>query len=154
MTEEKKRELLEEKERLEEEFGNKRKIQHQNCAYLGQKYYQLVDQQPDLTLRDEELLSYIEQIREMEGEIQLIQERLSEVDAELQQPVTILCPNCGKEMEGNAKFCSECGTDLRKIQYAAPDVEKTPQERVCKKCGNPLGPEAKFCGKCGTPVES
>lgn len=153
MTEEKKRQLLEEKERLDEEFGNKRKIQHQNCAYLGQRYYQMVDQQPDLALNDEELLSYVEKIREMEGEIQLIQERLAEVDAELQRPVTILCPNCGKEMEGSAKFCSECGTDLRKEQNITLSVKEESKERVCKKCGNPLRPDAKFCGKCGTPVE-
>ena len=48
-----------------------------------------------------------------------------------------LCPNCGKVLASNAKFCLECG-------YAV--VKK------CSGCGTQLADNAKFCPECGTKV--
>ncbi len=44
------------------------------------------------------------------------------------------CPNCGKPVEKNAKFCRGCGAQL---------------ESHCVNCGAALKPGAKFCPNCG-----
>lgn len=50
------------------------------------------------------------------------------------------CPSCSAFLEGNSRFCGECG-------YSLP--ERIPE---CSSCACPLEPSAKFCGECGTPV--
>ncbi len=50
--------------------------------------------------------------------------------------VRATCPSCNTPLEGNLKFCPECGT---KIQSQAH----------CTECGAKLNPGAKFCGECG-----
>ena len=50
------------------------------------------------------------------------------------QPITKTCPNCGAQMQDNAKFCFECGTAF---------------EQKCPNCGNKIIPGAKFCPECG-----
>lgn len=47
----------------------------------------------------------------------------------------MLCPNCGKETEGN--FCTYCGTQIS-------------SSHMCVKCGK--GFEGNFCPNCGTSV--
>lgn len=49
------------------------------------------------------------------------------------------CPKCEAPLAVNAKFCPECGTQLK-------DTD------VCGKCGGKLTPGAKFCPDCGTKV--
>ena len=44
------------------------------------------------------------------------------------------CPECGKELEDSAVFCSKCGTKL---------------SVTCPKCGKVLKAGAKFCSVCG-----
>lgn len=56
------------------------------------------------------------------------------------------CPNCGKELKDEAKFCGGCG-------YKFPVATEAVSGSVCPSCGNPLKPGAKFCGKCGTKIE-
>jgi len=53
--------------------------------------------------------------------------------------VRATCPSCNAPLEGNVKFCPECGA---KIQAQAH----------CTECGAKLNPGAKFCGECGTKV--
>jgi hypothetical protein len=50
--------------------------------------------------------------------------------------VRATCPSCNAPLEGNLKFCPECGA---KIQAQAH----------CTECGAKLNPGAKFCGECG-----
>ncbi|HSO26595.1 MAG TPA: zinc ribbon domain-containing protein [Anaerolineales bacterium] len=50
--------------------------------------------------------------------------------------VRATCPSCNAPLEGNLKFCPECGT---KIQSQAH----------CTECGAKLSASAKFCGECG-----
>lgn len=50
---------------------------------------------------------------------------------------TIACPNCGKQMPANAKFCMECGAAL---------VNK------CPNCGAEVPQGSKFCLECGTKM--
>lgn len=53
----------------------------------------------------------------------------------------IACPNCGTMLDGNAKFCLECGS---KIEIKKP--------AFCSECGEPLAHGAKFCSGCGNKV--
>ncbi len=50
--------------------------------------------------------------------------------------VVASCPNCGAPQEVNAKFCAQCGQDLKTGQH-------------CTQCGTKLQPGAKFCNNCG-----
>ncbi len=50
------------------------------------------------------------------------------------------CPKCEAPLEGNVKFCPECG-------------EKIHGERFCTGCGEKLSDTAKFCASCGTKAE-
>jgi len=53
------------------------------------------------------------------------------------------CPFCHEKIDDDAKFCSNCGSNL---------TEKEDQKKitkVCYNCGHELPIEAKFCAKCG-----
>jgi len=52
------------------------------------------------------------------------------------ETIVASCPNCGKPMATNAKFCPECGTQIKTKQF-------------CTECGATLTPGAKFCPECG-----
>ncbi|NTV36417.1 MAG: zinc ribbon domain-containing protein [Anaerolineaceae bacterium] len=49
------------------------------------------------------------------------------------------CPACNVPLEGNVKFCPECGA---KIQ----------SENKCGKCGAKMQPGTKFCSECGAKM--
>ena len=49
-------------------------------------------------------------------------------------------PECGAELDDNAKFCPECGT-------------KQPQEYVCPACGAKFDQPSKFCMACGAKMD-
>ena len=51
------------------------------------------------------------------------------------------CPNCNSEVNGNQKFCPNCGTSLSNVRY-------------CANCGNQLPEGVNFCPECGAPVAS
>ena len=51
------------------------------------------------------------------------------------------CKNCGKELEDNALFCSQCG---EKIEIEAL--------KNCPQCQKELNGEEKFCPYCGTEI--
>jgi membrane protease subunit (stomatin/prohibitin family) len=53
----------------------------------------------------------------------------------------IVCPNCGKQNNPQAKFCADCGGKM--------EVVKVP----CVKCGAQLREGAKFCSECGSSQE-
>lgn len=55
----------------------------------------------------------------------------------------MVCPNCGKGLADNARFCRHCG--------ARVETQK-PQKRFCTLCGAPLSQGAKFCKKCGVQM--
>ena len=60
-----------------------------------------------------------------------------------------VCPQCGKELKDEAKFCGSCGY---KFPVAEAPVQTSGENNVCPACGNPLKPGAKFCGKCGAKL--
>jgi class 3 adenylate cyclase/tetratricopeptide (TPR) repeat protein len=51
----------------------------------------------------------------------------------------VICATCGTDNVLGAKFCSECGTQLR---------------AACPSCGTANAPAAKFCSECGTPMSA
>lgn len=54
---------------------------------------------------------------------------------------TRLCPHCSQPIEGNPRFCPNCGHDLQTA-------------RVCPHCGQPLQGDPKFCPNCGTSLKA
>lgn len=55
-----------------------------------------------------------------------------------------ICPNCGKELSENAKFCSKCGNRYEE------QTDITQQNcKFCSNCGNQVRADAKFCHVCG-----
>ena len=52
----------------------------------------------------------------------------------------LTCPNCNKEVNAGAKFCSHCGTPI-------------PEKGACPVCGLPVGGDMAFCPHCGTPIQ-
>jgi cytochrome c-type biogenesis protein CcmH/NrfG len=52
------------------------------------------------------------------------------------------CPNCQSTVSEKARFCSNCGTNLKEARHAG--------KPACTKCGAALKPNAKFCQNCGT----
>jgi len=49
------------------------------------------------------------------------------------------CPRCGPRPEGDAVFCSSCGSRL-------------PTGRSCQGCGAAVPPDGQFCEECGRQV--
>lgn len=50
----------------------------------------------------------------------------------------IKCKNCGAKNPKNAKFCKECGSNLKGT--------------ICSGCGAPINPDDKFCPNCGSSI--
>lgn len=55
------------------------------------------------------------------------------------QTIRATCPECGKPLATNAKFCPECGA---KVKF----------DDKCPKCNAQLQPGAKFCAECGEKI--
>jgi hypothetical protein len=51
-----------------------------------------------------------------------------------------ICPNCGKAIRSELKFCNYCGIDLGKYEVN------------CPKCGKSIKMNLKFCTHCGTSL--
>ncbi|MBQ4108576.1 MAG: zinc ribbon domain-containing protein [Clostridia bacterium] len=50
-----------------------------------------------------------------------------------------ICSNCKNELTDEAKFCSECGSEIK-------------EKKLCQNCGGELKDDMKFCVECGTAV--
>lgn len=57
------------------------------------------------------------------------------------ETIRATCPNCEAPLAVNARFCPECGAELK-------------AKMECSECGATLPPGAKFCPECGAPVSS
>ena len=57
----------------------------------------------------------------------------------------VKCPQCGHELEPDAKFCVHCGTHI-----AQQTEEKS---FFCTYCGTKLDHGTHFCSSCGKPCE-
>jgi len=63
--------------------------------------------------------------------------------------VKINCPFCGDKIDGDAKFCPHCGSDLTDVKKEAVTSQEEKTIKHCQNCGTELPIEAKFCAKCG-----
>ena len=62
------------------------------------------------------------------------------------------CPDCGKELEEKAKFCTDCGYKFAVVTPAAvsqDDTVRVANTKPCPDCGKELEDKAKFCTDCG-----
>lgn len=62
------------------------------------------------------------------------------------------CPACAASVEGDAKFCGECGYPILSLAPPADYVAYTVVEKnesVCPSCSAEIEAGAKFCGECG-----
>lgn len=60
-----------------------------------------------------------------------------------------VCRNCGKALDPDCAFCTECGTPVGAAQ------DDKPAGRVCSACGFEVtDSDAVFCNNCGTRLES
>lgn len=81
-------------------------------------------------------------IKEMEAQIAACEGQLKEIKR------IIHCPNCGKEVSKDAKFCGNCG-----ILIESEEDEVSENRKICPECGTVLPEDAKFCHNCGMELE-
>ena len=67
--------------------------------------------------------------------------------------VKVNCPYCGDQIDGDAKFCPHCGSNLVDFKEESVETQEETKAKHCQNCGNDLPIEAKFCAKCGQKVE-
>ncbi|NLI80926.1 MAG: SPFH domain-containing protein [Deltaproteobacteria bacterium] len=53
---------------------------------------------------------------------------------------SLQCPDCGRSVPGDARFCPQCGHQLM-------------VSSKCAGCGKNLPPAARFCSRCGLPAD-
>lgn len=58
-----------------------------------------------------------------------------------------VCPVCGTNNRGAARFCQKCRVPLGGVSVAAP-IQRVP----CPRCGYPVRLGARFCSQCRTPL--
>ena len=56
------------------------------------------------------------------------------------ETIVATCPKCQATLENNAKFCPDCGHNLKAAAH-------------CTECGEKLKEGAKFCSGCGAKIE-
>ena len=56
------------------------------------------------------------------------------------------CPQCGKKIPSNSKFCIECGEELK--EKPNTKGENLPG-KICSQCGSSNPSHSKFCLECG-----
>ncbi len=102
---------------------------------LGEQYFQLHGGEPE------------EGLSELCTRIKAAKEELEALQLELQVLKNVkLCPACGHENTGDAKFCAQCSVPLPELP------KREPQEVYCPACGAKLAPGTAFCIKCGTKL--
>ncbi|NPV55456.1 MAG: zinc-ribbon domain-containing protein [Anaerolineae bacterium] len=60
-----------------------------------------------------------------------------------------LCPQCGRPVRANAKFCAACGTSIAEVPASQAATVAT-TGNTCARCGSPVRAGAKFCPNCGS----
>jgi hypothetical protein len=61
-------------------------------------------------------------------------------EANWRQTIRASCPNCESPLDGNVKFCPECGAKLQVQTH-------------CPQCKAKVAPTAKFCPECGQSMK-
>lgn len=66
---------------------------------------------------------------------------------------TITCIHCGTVNPDYARFCRECGKEVRIKKEEATSNDKNTIEYRCPECGNIQPAGNSFCNVCGTKIE-
>lgn len=75
------------------------------------------------------------------------------------------CPNCGKELAEDSKFCEFCGSklnfatvsDISQEEVSHTSVESETESKgtiTCPNCGKAIAHDSKFCEFCGAEIEA
>ncbi|WP_321506762.1 zinc ribbon domain-containing protein [uncultured Methanoregula sp.] len=65
------------------------------------------------------------------------------------------CPECGKRVAAQAKFCRFCGaSQAEETDSPESAVASPPKNSICGTCNSILLPDDKFCGNCGSKAGS
>ncbi|HEY4694449.1 MAG TPA: RDD family protein [Candidatus Nanoarchaeia archaeon] len=59
------------------------------------------------------------------------------------------CYKCGKENKEEARFCKDCGAELKDRSVLSSATEEKSDSETCKNCGKELPHNSKFCRFCG-----
>ncbi|WP_336339327.1 double zinc ribbon domain-containing protein [Haloarcula brevis] len=65
------------------------------------------------------------------------------------EPATITCPDCDRELDADANFCIDCGTD---VQDVTPGEEGALD--ACPSCDTAVDDDASFCVNCGENLDA
>ena len=71
---------------------------------------------------------------------EIIRDSIKSANSKDEEKPGKFCTKCGHKNRVNAKFCSECGANLK-------------EDGGCPKCGNKNKPDAKFCSECGAKLK-
>ncbi|QOV19424.1 zinc ribbon domain-containing protein [Blautia liquoris] len=86
--------------------------QQYSFSILGQEYYKKVCEDPDILISN--LSDYVDTVKVSELEIAKLEEDIKGMNRLLKEPLDLVCSKCGRIMDPNAKYCSECGAQLEK----------------------------------------
>lgn len=67
---------------------------------------------------------------------------------------TVICPTCGREVDGDSTFCEYCGAA---VSFPKDNADERSQdihieEVVCPKCGNVMPEDSEYCDRCGEHI--
>jgi uncharacterized membrane protein YvbJ len=63
------------------------------------------------------------------------------------------CIECGYKLEGEFKFCPNCGTELKSSSDSAAGAGKVEDVIICKNCGEENSLQNLNCFSCGVPLK-
>ncbi|HEX2951510.1 MAG TPA: zinc ribbon domain-containing protein [Armatimonadota bacterium] len=78
-------------------------------------------------------------VEEVWAHAQMAEEDKHLTEADWREGIRATCPQCEAPLAKNAKFCPECGANVKAASH-------------CTQCGAKLSPGAKFCADCGEKV--
>lgn len=102
---------------------------------IGEKFFNEHKDNPDPEYQD-----LFAALTELQVQLAAKQRELESLDG------LITCPECGRGIPKDAKFCSFCGATAPVIEAPVPEA---PMQNICPVCGAALAPDAVFCAACG-----
>ena len=131
--------------KLNGEISNEEKKINSAYFMIGQKYFELHSDSPDIEFKD-----YIESIKNSTEKIAELKQEI------LKKSGKKTCPQCNGDVEDTATFCPNCGAkqEVRVEEFIVEsEIETVETSKTCKNCNEALEENAVFCSNCGTKVE-
>lgn len=133
--------VLADKNRIRRDLAAMENEMRNRFRDIGEKYYQETRENPDPAYQE-----LFDALRELQNSLAAKQHELEALEG------MVTCPECGRPMANDAKFCPNCGATAPVFE---PPVMEQPAaaSSVCAVCGASLAPGAMFCASCGNKVE-